>query len=135
MPHSTLLRFELTYEGMFPLVSVQFFNGDRTTPYNHIKLDSGSNMIVIPKTIADQLQLVQTPIADTQTGGGPVRTYRANVNFRLGSNDRYVEYTDIEINILDRVGAPTVIGIRPVWENYIVTINAHEKRIIMEPRQ
>lgn len=136
MPHTTLLDFEFTYARMIPRVPIRFFHRNGTIQdLSYEKFDSGSTHIVIPRTKAVELGLQLLEASTSYTAVDRVASGTAIVNFRLGNEERYVEYVNIPIGVIDGPHAQILIGIRPIWEDYIVTINAHERRIIMEPRR
>lgn len=136
MPHSTLLDFEFTYTRMIPRVPIRFFHRNGTPQaLSNEKFDCGSTHIVISRTKAEELDLqLSNTTVDSYTAAGAVSAFGSTINFNLGTADRHVEYTNIPIVVIDRADAQTLIGISPIWEDYIITLNAHEKIITMEPR-
>ena len=132
MPHTTLLPFEFTYTRMIPRVPIRFFHQNGTIQDLSLeKFDSGSTNVVISRTKASELGLVLNRGPNSHTASGTIPSQTTTANFRLGTEDGYVEYTNIPIGVID---GEILIGIHPIWENYIVTINAHGKKINLIPR-
>jgi len=139
MPHSRLLKFTFAYDERFgtPLVPVNFFykDGTPTQPFNNAILDSGAVEITIPKALADILELELRSRPDpAQTAGGEVEAFTATTDFNLGRGGRVVKYTDINICVMEKCPA-ILIGIRPVFEDYKVTIMAYQNKFTLEPRE
>ena len=139
MPHSRLLKFTFAYDERFgtPLVPVNFFykDGTPTQPFNNAILDSGAVEITIPKALADILELELRPRPNpAQTAGGEVEAFTATTDFNLGRGGRVVKYTDINICVMEKCPA-ILIGIRPVFEDYKVTIMAYQNKFTLELRE
>jgi len=139
MPHSTLLKFNFTYDERFgvPLIPVTFFNKDgaRTQLLNNAILDSGAYEITIPRALADMLGLELRPRSNlVHTAGGLIEACTATIDFTLGRGGRFVQYNDVDICVMKQCPA-VLIGIHPIFEDYTVTIMAHKKKCILDPRE
>lgn len=137
MAHSRLLKFTFTYDEQYlvPLIPIRFIDNDgNPIPTFNAILDSGADEVTIPKELADELQLELSPRPDLiHTAGGEMQAFTAIVNFNIGRGGREVEYTDINICVIDK-DMPVLVGIEPVFKDYMVTIMAYENKIILEPR-
>ena len=139
MQHSTLLKFNFAYDDRFgvPLIPITFFNEDgvRTQLLNNAILDSGAYEITIPKALADILGLELRPRSNpVHTAGGLIDAFTATINFTLGRGGRFVHYTNVDICVMKQCPA-VLVGIHPVFEDYDVTIMAHQRKCILEPRE
>ncbi len=139
MAHSNLLKFNFTYDDCFgvPLIPITFFNKDgiQTQLLNNAILDSGAYEITIPKALADMLGLELKPRSNpVHTAGGQIQAYTATIDFTLGRGGRFVRYTNVDICVMKQCPA-VLIGIHPIFEDYTVTIMAHQKKCILEPRE
>ena len=139
MAHTRLLKFTFPYDELYgiPLIPINFFykDGTPTQPFNNAILDSGASEITIPKTLADLLELELRPRSHpAQTAGGEVEAFTSTTDFNLGRGGRVVKYTDIDICVMDNCPA-ILVGIRPVFTDYKVTIMAYKKKCILEPRE
>jgi hypothetical protein len=135
MPHTTLKPFEFTYNRIIPRVSIGFFNRNGTFQgFHYEKFDTGATNIFIPrhKALEWDLRIIGTISGNTATN--ETNYDLSHINFRLGTEDDYVGYTNIPVCILDGSNAQILIGIRPIWQDYIVTINAHTRTVNLEPR-
>ena len=129
-------RLSFTYINYgLPLVPINFFYPDRepTRTYTAI-LDSGSEKIVIPKSLSDELKLKLNPIEPVDTGGGETNAYTSNINFNLGRDNNIVKYNNIDICVLDKSKA-ILVGIDPVFNDYKVVTMAYENKINFNQRK
>lgn len=138
MTNSNLLKFSFSYDDLFgiPLVPINFFykDGTPTQPFNNAILDSGASEITIPKVLADLLELELKPRDHpAQTASGEVEAYTAITDFNLGRGGRIVKYNDIEICVMENCPA-ILIGIRPIFMDYNITIMAYRKKCFLEPK-
>jgi hypothetical protein len=139
MSHSTLLKFNFLYDDRFgvPLIPITFFNRDgvRTQLLNNAILDSGAYEITILKALSDmlglELRLRSNPV---HTAGGLIEAYTATIDFTLGRGGRFVHYTKVDICVMKQCPA-VLVGINPIFKDYNVTILAHERKCILEPRE
>jgi predicted aspartyl protease len=139
MFHSPLLKFNFTYDDRFgvPLVPITFFykNGTRAQLLNNAILDSGAYEITIPKKLADMLGLVLRPrLNPVHTAGGLIKACSATIDFVLGRGGRFVQYSNVDICVMEQCPA-VLIGIRPIFEDYRVTIMVYQHRCILEPKE
>lgn len=119
-----------------PLIPVRFEHNDgRSTSLISAILDSGSDCIVIRKDLANWLGIALTPVTNPVfTAGGERPSFSGIVKkFILGRGGREVIWEDVEIRVIEDNPA-FLIGITPVWEEYIVHIDAHNKKFALEPR-
>ena len=138
MTHSTLLKFNFSYDDCFgvPLIPITFFHkdGTQTQLLNNAILDSGAYEITIPKALADMLGLELRPRSNpVHTAGGQIKACTATIDFALGRGGRFVKYTDVDICVMEHCPA-ILIGINPVFKDSTVTIMAHQRKCILEPR-
>lgn len=139
MSHSALLKFNFTYDDRFgvPLIPITFFkkDGTKTQLLNNAILDSGAYEITIPKALADMLGLELRPRSNpVHTAGGLIEAYTATIDFTLGRGGRFVEYNDVGICVMKQCPA-VLIGIHPIFQDYDVTIMAHQRKCILTPRK
>lgn len=135
---SPLLKFVFDYKRFqcrIPIVPVRFTRADNvSTPIINAVLDSGADTITIPRDLADWLKLKLEP-RDTpaMTAAGTIKSYRAIVSkFILGQGGREVKYKEVEVCVMEN--CPYVlVGISPVFEEYIVIINAFQNKFTLEP--
>jgi hypothetical protein len=139
MTHSSLIKFIFSYDEHFgvPLLPITFFhkNGNQTQLLNNAILDSGAYEITVPKALADILGVDLRPRSKpVHTAGGMTEAYSATIDFTLGRGGRYVKYTNVDVCVMKQCPA-VLIGIRPIFEDYTVTIMAHQRRCILEPKK
>lgn len=136
--HSNLLKFTFKYKGKppnIPLIPLRFFdNYNKPTPTFNAILDSGADEITIPKDLADLLEYKLTERTDKiNTAGGEIKAFKAKGKFNIGRGGREAEYKNIEICVIDH-DIPVLVGIKPIFNDYKVTIFAYENKFILEPR-
>jgi len=139
MPHSPLLKFNFSYDDRFgvPLIPITFFHKDgiRTQLLNNAILDSGAYEITIPKALAEMLGLELRPRSNpVHTAGGQIEACSATINFTLGRGGRVVQYSNVDICVMEQCPA-VLVGIHPIFIDYTVTIMAHQRRCILEPKE
>jgi len=139
MSHSSLLKFNFTYDDRFgvPLVPITFFHkdGTRAQLLNNAILDSGAYEITIPKDLANLLGLELRPrLKSVHTAGGLIDACTATIDFNFGRGGRFVHYTNVDICVVEQCPA-VLIGIRPLFEDHTVTIKAHQHTCILEPKE
>lgn len=139
MPHSHLLNFSFSYLTDSPSVPIRLVDqkNNSLTPVFDAMIDSGSYEIIIPKKIADYLHYdLKTRDKPIHTVGGTIEdAFSATIDFRIGRGGREVRYEDIEICVVNEEKLPVLLGRRPVFDNYKITIIDYERKIILEPRQ
>ena len=141
MPRTTpLLKFSFDYSEFncrIPVVPVRFIRGDgKSSAIIYAVLDSGAEEIVIREDLARWLNLKLIPKqAPALTAGGQKQCLTGTVTaFVLGRGGREIRHENIEVSVIE--GNPAIlIGIHPVFEDYIVTIDAHNKKFMLDPRK
>ena len=84
--------------------------------------------------LANELKLKLTKKKNKgQSAGGKVDVYKAKTNFNIGRSKVLVNFTDIEISVLNDLES-ILIGISPVFEEYIVEIDGYNKKFKLTPR-
>ncbi|MFH1100617.1 MAG: retroviral-like aspartic protease family protein [Methanobacteriota archaeon] len=98
-------------------------------------LDSGAYEITIPKALAELLGLeLRMRSKPVHTAGGLIDACTATIDFNLGRGGRFVHYTNVDICVVEQCPA-ILVGICPLFEDYTVTIMAHQRRCILEPKK
>ena len=136
---SPLLKFTFRYDAFgckTPRIPVRFEKADGTsTAIINAIFDSGSDEIVIREDLANWLNVSLTKNPEPVfTAGGAQQSFSGIVpKFILGRGGREVVYEDVEVRIIS--GNPAfLIGITPIFEDYIVTIDAKNKKFALEPK-
>lgn len=121
------------YECNVPRVPIRFVGTDgKSTPPIEAVLDSGADQVTIPKDFADILKLSLKPRKDEIiTANGPCHAFSSKAHFFLGRGGREVEYNDEEICVMENCPA-ILVGICPIFEDYIVRIDAASKKFTLE---
>ena len=123
------------YNCRIPIIPVRFIRSDNeSTPIFHAVLDSGADTLTIPKDLAEWLGVKLQPKATpTVTASGSAKAYTGIAPlFILGQGGREVKYQDVEICAMEN--CPYIlVGVSPVFEDYLITINARERKFTLEP--
>lgn len=117
----------------YPIVPVKFKYKDKKTPVIEALLDSGGDFIVIPRPIAEFLQMKLEPAGDVDTAGGTASLYRANVDMIIGTKKSCTVYNDKEIFVSDREDIPVLLGRSPMFDDYEITFRKQTHQIILKP--
>lgn len=108
-------------EGYYPLMPCQFKSRRRATRIVDGLLDTGSDGILIPKGMADYLELPLTGRRIVKGVGGEVPGGTAIVDITLGSQARFTELRSVEVRVpLESYDGPVLLGRKPVFELYDV---------------
>jgi hypothetical protein len=139
MSHSKLLKFSFNYKGnppSIPLIPLQFIdNNNVPTPTFNAILDSGADEITIPKSLAELLDYQLTKRqSKINTAGGEIHALKTQGKFSIGRGGRVVKYEDEEICVIDQ-DIPVLVGIKPIFNDYSVKIQAYENKFILEPKK
>jgi len=136
---SPLVKFSFNYSQFgcnIPVVPVRFENADsQSTRIINAILDTGSDNVVIREDLANWLNISLTQRASpANTAGGQQPSFSGNVPvFILGRGGREVRYENIEISVI-RNNPAILIGIEPVLDDYIVELDAHNRKFTLNPR-
>jgi len=118
-----------------PVVPITVSSPRKKGPATEGLLDSGSDGIVIPRSIADYLELDLKPsgrpmrIAD----GRNVKRFVSRATLEIGRAGRYCDPIEVEVSVPAEGNPPILIGRAPVFELFIVTFVEAEKRFEMRP--
>ena len=133
---SNIRPLSYKYKGNCPKIPVNFFykDGTPTSTFNIATLDSGAAGIAIPKWLADELKLILKKRKDKgESAGGKVDVYSTITDFNIGRSNVLVNYTDVEISVLETLGNHILIGMSPVFEDFIVEIDGYNKKFRLTP--
>ena len=98
-------------------------------------LDSGSDGIVIPRSLADYLDLHLKPAARPMrvANGRDVERFTAKASITLGRGGRCCDPIDTEVSVPAEGDPPLLIGREPVFRLFVITFVEAEKRFEMKP--
>ena len=119
----------------YPLLPVQFINGEKKTPVIAALIDSGGDSIVIPKAVAEFLgaSVEESEIAKTASGFTSIRKTR--LNMVIGRNKDRIEYKDVEVFVADNNDIPVLLGRNPLFEDFEITFRKKKKEVILKEFQ
>lgn len=122
-------------EMFHPMVPCIISSADKKSPLIEGLLDSGSDGIVIPRSLADylNLQLKPAPRPMRVANGRDVQRFTANVALTLGRGGRCCDPIDVEVSIPTEGDPPLLIGREPVFRLFVITFVEAEKRFEMKP--
>lgn len=98
-------------------------------------LDSGSDGVVVPRGIADYLELELKP-AETPmrvADGKSVKRFISKVYLTIGRGGRYCDPIEAEVSIPAEGDPPILIGRDPIFRLFVITFVEAEKRFEMKP--
>ena len=119
------------YSEPLPMIPLRFISeNNESSPIFLGILDSGSNEIALSKSLAKELELILIKRHSSLTAGNKVKAYSSKANVNIGIPGREIKYENIEICILDS-DIPILVGICPLFQEYSVTIDDFNKRILL----
>ena len=98
-------------------------------------LDSGSDGVVLPKSLADylglELKTAETPmrVAD----GRSVDRYISRASLTIGRAGRHCDPIDAEVTVPKEGRSPILIGRDPIFRLFIITFIEAKRRFEMKP--
>ena len=116
----------------YPIVPVKFYYNGKETPFIDALLDSGGDFIVIPLPIAKYLGLKLKKAGSVDTAGGTTLLYKAVLSMVIGSKEKSVTYSDIQIHVSDREDIPVLLGRHPIFEDYEIIFRKKENQLILK---
>jgi len=130
---SLLIDFTFRYgkiSDSVPLIPIRFIGSDgNSTQIINAIFDSGAHELTIPKDLADHLQYdIVEKKHKINTANGLCDAFSSKAHFCIGRGGREVEYVDEEICVMENCPA-ILMGIKPVFEDYLVIIDAEDKKI------
>ncbi len=110
-------------------------SADKKSPLIDGLLDSGSDGIVIPRSLADCLDLQLKPAARPMrvANGREVKRYTARVSITLGRGGRFCGPIDAEVSVPADGDPPLLIGREPVFRLFVITFVEADRRFEMKP--
>ena len=118
---------------IFPLVPVRFIWNKNRTPIIDALLDSGSDNILIPINLSEDLglSLKELPIP-IGTAGGNRKGFETRCDFEFGRGGRVESYPNLQINVIDSTDSPVLIGRDPIFKDFKVVFEESLERITLQ---
>jgi len=96
-------------------------------------LDSGSDVIVLPKGLAELLGLKLSDKIEKSKGiGGEVEVRTSKLNFRLKRDHDYYSFDNVDIQVVDTDDVPVILGRRGFFERFKITIDEKNEKVILK---
>jgi predicted aspartyl protease len=95
-------------------------------------VDSGSDIIVLPKGIAELLNIKLEKESKSKGLGGEVKVSLGKLSYRIKGNHNYFNFDNIDIEILETDDAPVIFGRRGFFDKFKVTIDERNEKIILK---
>ncbi|MBI9019039.1 MAG: retroviral-like aspartic protease [Phycisphaerae bacterium] len=110
-----------------------FFKGNSSLKMNTIALvDSGADCSVIPKGLADILNLDMTgPKQDSYGFGGKIKCIESNVNITLKQNHEKYEFK-IPVLISSNDSCPIILGRNKFFDKFKITFDSKHQKLILK---
>ena len=98
-------------------------------------LDSGSDGIVIPRSLAEYLDLELKPAAKPMrvANGRDVERFTAKASITLGRGGRCCDPIEVRVSVPAEGDPPVLIGREPVFRLFVITFVEAERRFEMMP--
>ena len=119
------VSFEWPYtelrRGSYPYIPLRLARGSVCTPVLNGLMDSGSDIIVVPKAIATYLGLEDGKVTTAMdTAGGRIKAHRSHVDIELLCKGNVIGFRDVEVAVVDMKTMPVLIGRHPVFSTFDV---------------
>ena len=98
-------------------------------------LDSGSDGVVIPRTLAEYLELDLEPAREPMmvADGKDMERFVSKIMLTIGRGGRYSDPVEVEVSVPAEGNPPVLIGREPIFRLYTITFVEAEKRLEMKP--
>ena len=120
-----------------PIIPLQFNLKDDTPVTVAGLLDSGSDVILIPKDIAESLELnISKKTNEIDGVGGKVKVAKSRIRVRLEDGKRVyrIPHTlEVNVQLSGNVFDDILIGRVPFFEEFIIEFNENAKRVRLRP--
>lgn len=120
-----------------PIIPLQFNLKDGTPVTVAGLLDSGSDVILIPKDIAESLELnISKKTNEIDGVGGKVKVAKSRIRVRLDDGKRVyrIPHTlEVNVQLSGNVFDDILIGRVPFFEEFIIEFNENAKRVRLRP--
>lgn len=118
-----------------PVIPLVVSSRTKRSPPMDGLLDSGSDGIVLPKSLAEYLELelkaAETPIRVAD--GKSVERYISRADLTIGRAGRYCDPIDAEVTVPAEGRPPILIGRDPIFRLFVITFVEAEKRLELKP--
>ncbi|HEX16914.1 MAG TPA: aspartyl protease [Thermoplasmatales archaeon] len=125
-------RFPYIY---YPLIPVQFVNGEKKTPIIAALIDSGGDSIVIPRAIAEYLGAKIEESGIAKTAGGFTSIKRTKLKMIICKNRDKIEYDKVDVFVSDSSDIPVLLGRDPLFEDFEIIFRKKHKELILRKYQ
>ena len=120
-----------------PVIPLQFNLKDGTPVTIAGLLDSGSDVILIPRDIAESLELdFGRKTSEIEGVGGKVKVAKSRIRVRLDDGKRVhrIPHTlEVCIQLSDKAFDDILVGRIPFFEEFIIEFNEGAKRVRLTP--
>jgi predicted aspartyl protease len=122
-------------EVFHPLIPLVFSSPAKETRPTEGLLDSGADGIVIPKGLADYLELEMKPSDKPMrvANGSSVQRFTSKVTVKIGRGGRFSDPFEADVSIPVEGNPPILIGRDPIFKLFIITFVEAERRFEMKP--
>jgi predicted aspartyl protease len=122
-------------EAYHPMIPCIIASEKRTSPQIEGLLDSGSDGIVIPRGLADYLELELKPAGRPMrvANGRSVERFISKASLTIGRGGRQCDPVEVEVSVPSEGDPPILIGREPIFRLFVITFVEAEKRFEMRP--
>lgn len=115
-----------------PTIPVEFKMGESGYIEIMALVDSGSDVVVLPKGIATVAGVKLSKKTSTSNGiGGKVKIKKGSVSFRI-KNERGYHYITTSVEVMDDDKIPMILGRKGFFDKFIVTLDEKHQKVILK---
>ena len=127
-----MTSYEFKYSE-YPLIPIRLCSPARETPMIEALLDSGGDFVVIPKPIADYLELECTDAGCVDTAGGEAQMWSAKVRLvAVDEKQNEFLYDELEIHVSGRDDIPVLLGRCPFFDDHEIVFQKKKNMLILK---
>jgi hypothetical protein len=118
-----------------PMVPCVFSSAHKKSPQIEALLDSGSDGIVMPRALADYLDLRLETSSDPMrvADGRSIRRWTTKASLTIGRGGRQCDPVEVDVSVPEEGEPPILIGREPVFRLFVITFAEAERWFEMRP--
>jgi hypothetical protein len=124
-------------EVFYPFVPCTISSKKKRSRSTEGLLDSGSDGVVLPRALAEYLELDLEPATAPMmvADGRDMNRFVSRAVLMIGRAGRYSDPVEVEVSVPAQGNPPVLIGRNPIFRQYRITFIEAEKRLEMKPYQ
>ena len=118
----------------YPFIPCILSSERKTTREIDGLLDSGSDGVVINRSMADMLELKLKNANSIRVAGSKIQRSVSNISIKIGRAGRFSQlFENVQVSVIEGEETPVIIGRDPIFRFYRITFIEPEHRLEFAP--